>query len=236
VISPTLMVAADVYVLAATIRVGLITVRQALDLPGGPAKLFQHSIGCFTGHAPCLANVLRALDAGWPEFGEPSIAGDLAAFGDYLMSHPDPPWLDGAIADWTFTYAEDDERVSVRRKEAPLDQLAYLGAAALLLILTETSKLAPAARKLGPMHHLAPYLARRQGRLGRQTQLPNLLVPEEFKQTFRDWAEGRVDFTARDDTTRYDTAPDDLARPLPGSWWARDAGPAVSWLRPRLEE
>jgi hypothetical protein len=86
------------------------------------------------------------------------------------------------------------------------------------------------------MHHLAPYLARRQGRLGRQTQLPNLLVPEEFKQTFRDWAEGRVDFTARDDTTRYDTAPDDLARPLPGSWWARDAGPAVSWLRPRLEE
>jgi hypothetical protein len=30
-----------------------------------------------------------------------------------------------------------------------------------------------------------------------QAALPNLMVPEQFKQTFRDWAEGRVNFTAQ---------------------------------------
>jgi hypothetical protein len=221
----------DAYIRVGAIDTGLISVRQALDMPGGPTTLFRGTGGYFEDEIAYFANVLHALDAGWPRFGEPSIAGDLAAFGDYLMSHPDPPWLDGAMDFFTYFDDEDDERVSVRRKEAPLDQRAYLGAAALLLILTETSGLSPAARKLGPLHHLAPYLARRQGRLGRQTQLPNLLVPEEFRQTFRDWAEGRVDFTAPDDT-----APDDRARPARGLGPTRDAGPAVSWLRPRLAE
>jgi hypothetical protein len=47
------------------------------------------------------------------------------------------------------------------------------------------------------MHHIEPYLAHRQG-LGLRTELPSLLVPEHFKQTFRDGAAGRVDFTEPD--------------------------------------
>jgi hypothetical protein len=50
---------------------------------------------------------------------------------------------------------------------------------------------------LGPLEHIVPYLARRNSR-DRDTALPDLLVPDEFKQIFRDWADGRVSVTAPD--------------------------------------
>jgi hypothetical protein len=47
--------------------------------------------------------------------------------------------------------------------------------------------------KLGPFSDLQIYIMhRQQGRRG--NQLPELPVPEEFKQVFRDWAEGKVNF------------------------------------------
>jgi hypothetical protein len=42
-----------------------------------------------------------------------------------------------------------------------------------------------------------PYLERRDGR-DRDTPLPDLLVPDEFKQILRAWADGRVSVTAPD--------------------------------------
>ncbi len=72
---------------------------------------------------------------------------------------------------------------------------AWLGTAAMLLILEELN---PGTnnprRRLGPLRHLAPYLTRRLGP-GR-AELPDLMVPDQFRQTFLDWAEGRVNFTA----------------------------------------
>ena len=47
--------------------------------------------------------------------------------------------------------------------------------------------------RLGPFSDLQIYIMHRQrGRRG--IQLRELPVPEEFKQVFRDWAEGKVNF------------------------------------------
>jgi hypothetical protein len=52
------------------------------------------------------------------------------------------------------------------------------------------------ASRLGPFSGLYTYMEHRHGDLGRP--LPELPVPDEFKQVFRDWAEGRVSFTAQE--------------------------------------
>ena len=79
-----------------------------------------------------------------------------------------------------------------------LSQAAYLGAAAILPIMVETDlMLESEALTLGPLEHIVPYLARRDGR-DRDTPLPDLLVPDEFKQILRDWADDRVSVTAPD--------------------------------------
>lgn len=66
----------------------------------------------------------------------------------------------------------------------------------MLLIREEVGRhAAHSQRELGPLRQIAPYLARRQG-LDGHVELPSLLVPEQFKQVFRDWAEGRLDVTA----------------------------------------
>jgi hypothetical protein len=50
-------------------------------------------------------------------------------------------------------------------------------------------------QELGPLRDLHDYIKCRSGPApGRP--LPDLPVPEEFKQIFRDWAEGRVNFIA----------------------------------------
>jgi len=51
--------------------------------------------------------------------------------------------------------------------------------------------------QLGPFSDLDFYMRRR--REGPSLALlPELPVPDEFKQVFRDWAEGKVNFTAPD--------------------------------------
>lgn len=191
----------DAYIRGEILAAGLITARQALAMPGGPTVLFQISRSSFALHASYFGRALLALDNGWPAFGRPAIAADLAAFGEYLLDHREPPWLRGTPDLWNYDADYEDEAPGGRTaRPAPLSQAAYLGAVTALLILEESRERQPSAhtgRRLGPLRHIAPYLTHRQGH-GRRTELPSLLVPDEFKQTFRDWAEGRVSFTAPD--------------------------------------
>jgi hypothetical protein len=187
----------DAYVRHGAVRAGLISARQALDMPGGPAVLFRPSQGVFQESGPYFGPVLLALGQGWPAFGHAAVVADLAAFGAYLIDHREPPWLDVSTFGATALLLDPETLPDAPdRKPPPLNQVAYLGAAVLLLVLEETRLLtAQAGRRLGPLRHLAPYLSRRRG-LGRRTELPSLMVPEEFKQAFRDWAAGRIDATS----------------------------------------
>ncbi len=189
---------ADAYVRHAAVRAGLISVRQALDMPGGPMMLFRPAQGVFEECVSYFGPVLFALVQGWPAFGQAAVVADLVAFGEHLIDHPEPPWLDAAALDLN-SLPLDPETVlgALDRRPPPLSQVAYLGAAVLLLTIEEARMLTTKADlRLGPLRHLAPYLTRRRG-LGRRTELPSLMVPEGFKQAFRDWAEGRIDATSR---------------------------------------
>ena len=184
---------ADSFVRLVALKAGLITTRQALDMPVGPIVLFKNSHSCFGPRSPYFFDVFAALRAGWPAFGQPRIANDLNAFGEYLIEHPEPPWLqnrpdEGLTTDW------GREPPAPIRRPGPLSRAAYLGAAAMLLIMEEARQERHVERRLGPLRHIAPYLARRQG-FGRGSELPSLPVPDEFEQTFRDWAQGRVAVT-----------------------------------------
>ncbi len=121
------------------------------------------------------------------------MAADLDAFGEYLIDHHEPPWLDMTAFDVT-TLLLDSETLpgAFDRRPPPLSPVAYLGAAVLLLVMEETRFTTRDNRRLGPLRDLSPYVSRRRG-LGRRAKLPSLMVPEEFKQAFRDWAEGRID-------------------------------------------
>jgi hypothetical protein len=208
----------DAYVRLIALTYRLITVKMALAMPGGPTVLFQESHGCFARYEPYFIGVFRALDGDWPSSGETRITGDLAAFGDYLLDHPAPPWIKGAA-----DYAEDgasQDRDSVRAT-VPLGEFsrtAYLGAAAMIAILAESSQ-----RTFRPpvaaLPELVPYqsfrqdayqpaASSRQGHSGifgpqfRRTnvswdvsKLPDLPVPYEFEQIFRGWAALRVTVT-----------------------------------------
>ncbi len=190
--------ALDADVRVPAVKTGLITTRQALDMPGGPMWLFKSTPGCLCTHSPYFEKTLSALYTGWPIFGQPAIVSDLTAFGEYLIDAPEPPWLPRTVFALTgYIAALTDKRPLFSGRPALLSRAAYLGAAAILLMLAETSRsLQHDEERLGPLHHLAPYLAGRQGRVGRHTRLPDLPVPEEFKQTFRDWAQGQVNVTA----------------------------------------
>jgi len=79
----------------------------------------------------------------------------------------------------------------------------YLGAAATLLLSAESDPTPPAhplegdPSRLGPFHELYAYMERRL-KPGPGRPLPDLPVPDAFKQTFGDWAEGQVNFTTLD--------------------------------------
>ena len=120
---------------------------------------------------------------------------DLDAFGAYLIDHREPPWLDLTAVDAATLLDSEPLPGALDRRPPPLRQVAYLGAAVLLLIMEEKRLLTTQADwRPGPLRDLAPYLIRRRG-LGQRTELPSLMAPEEFKQVFRDWAEGRIDAT-----------------------------------------
>lgn len=183
----------DAYIRLIALDHCLITVKTALSMPGGPTVLFQDSHGCFARYEPYFIGVFRALDGGWPSSGGTYITGDLAAFGEYLLDHPAPPWIKGAA-----DYAEGGARGGrdSAKSTIPLDEpsrTAYLGAAAIIAILSESSQKTFRV-PFNALPELVPYQSFRQDTL-RHTkvhwqvdELNDLPVPYEFQQIFRRWA------------------------------------------------
>jgi len=130
-----------------------------------------------------------------------TLISGLAAVGQYFIDHPQPPWIAGETVSWSEYYWEPNPRWDKRKRPESLDPVIYLGAAGVLLISDESDKSRPPAdvlggdaSRLGAFSDLYAYMERRRGKRGQP--LPELPVPDEFKQLFRDWAESQVNFTA----------------------------------------
>jgi NACHT domain len=207
--------AADVrYLRHAALELELISAVQALKLPGGLSALLQTPTSYFPGDyeiEPYLQLACVALLIGFPAIADPHVVARLESVGEYLASHPGLPWLRGSL-----DVQPESATVLAGGTAAPADDLsasAYLGAAALLALLTECTPEYTADREawpppLGPVADLAPYLTRRVSRGnagtekggpdGRGTVLAPLPVTAGFEQVFRDWADGTIDIAARD--------------------------------------
>lgn len=188
----------------------LITVGDALELSGGLLSLLQpQDMEIFDlVYGPYLSGKL--FDPARDQDHSDAIRA-FAAVGNYLISHPRLPWIAGKAYPWS---SDDWARGNdVEARPPHLDTTSYLGTATVLLLVAESGTADPPRRmddlsRRGPFPELYAYMERRLNP-GLDRPLPDLPVPGPFKQVFREWAEGHVNFTEPDREQEYTI----LARP-----------------------
>lgn len=195
------------YLRQAGLQLGILSAEQALEMPGGfhalletPDSFFPQDSGVLL---PYLQQVCAALRVSWTAYADRGTIPALESIGDYLLGHQPTPWLVGEIE--LPLEADLGHGAVLPADVGPaggVSSLAYLGAAALLAMLTEhdedqAGELHRPRLAFGPGTAILPYLERRLNRGAAQSPaLPELPVPEEFRPVFRNWARGAVDFTA----------------------------------------
>jgi hypothetical protein len=197
---------------ATALRYEIITMDRALKMPGGLFALLPHSPpGTFIHiSSDYLLGTIYALakretdlyDQGQSTSRARAIR-DLAIIGNHLICHPQPPWAFGTLKgrfhlNWGYPAASE-----VTHKQ--LTPAAYLGTVTTVLLLAEFAQVSiskEVTRQSGIFYDLAPYIDRRSGieiidrRSGFEIcpELPDIPVPDEFKQMFHDWAENKINF------------------------------------------
>ncbi len=188
----------DDYVRNVALGMKLLDCGHALEMRNGLTALFQDDTSFFLNYSrfPYLNGVNRCFRKGWSAFAVSDMIADLEAVGEYLCNHPELPWIDGRIGRFDQKHFSEETDVASAIEPMPFGPIAYLGAAAILSILVENGQrpiLREDSMQLGPLEKLLPYLERRYG-VDTDTELPELPVPDEFKQVFRDWTNSRVNF------------------------------------------
>jgi hypothetical protein len=141
------------------------------------------------------------MSIGLPTVGNSGVTAAIEAVGRYLLASRVPPWLGHENA-LTAGVAPAIAAVT-GTAHADLSATAYFGGVAALSMLTETGRAGDLAQwsplmPTGPVRDLTPYIARRlNGDVTVPSGLPDLPLPDEFRQIFRGWAMGRIDFTTR---------------------------------------
>ena len=190
---------ADARVRKLALKTGLVSINEALTMPGGLAPLFQDTDSTCSARSPYLVSTFRALAAGWPAYGAVPVVSDFSAIGDYLVHHPQLPWFSRPVGEWESDRGWESTLSGTPEIADSLDPAAFLGAAAVVAILVEQREPTwpgndPDQGKLGPLRDLLPYLARR-ALTDPRARLPELPVSEPFSQIFKDWADHKVQFT-----------------------------------------
>jgi hypothetical protein len=189
----------DPVIRSIALSLGLITTKQALEVPNGLQALLQpgrYDVFLAPREAPLLRSLLNVI--GWNSDHKPFDADDLerlAAVGQYISDNPVVPWVTGIEVNMIYGWSDNEDR-----KLPQLDLITNLGGLALSLIMIEAGIARDQANYLkeetwlGPFSAAQPYAVRRLG-LEVIESLPELPVPDQFKQVFLDWAEGKVNFT-----------------------------------------
>jgi NACHT domain len=175
----------------------LITVEKALQMNGALLPLLEFSRTGFLGYSggsPLMFKVYMLAR----EHDDEAISA-LTAVGMFISSHPRPPWVIGSASGWS--YYQWDSLPDSDVDPPATDPLTFLGFAGVVSIFAEFDELSRFAdmqtddsSRLGPFSDLYAYMDYRRG--VRKQPLPELPLPDEFKQVFHDWAEGKVNFTA----------------------------------------
>ena len=180
------------------LRAGVISIEQALAMPGGFSALMEDTPAVLPETHTLPYPVLlcsRLLD----DIRDQKAANVFIAIGWYLRKHAATPWAR------TFRY--DLPRPVVDLKRIPAGLRSLLGEEGMLgfsAVIYASIELAGLERWTAPppysLSELADLLARyanyRQLIHVSPSSLPDLPVPKAFRQVFRDWAEGRVNFVA----------------------------------------
>ena len=181
----------DLCVLTAALRLRIVSLREVLATPGGLTALLSQ---------PRNAIYPIAWGAHLESLEGADLVSAMADIGDYLRENPQVPWAS--------TSGRDDGYIhSLRQINTVIGLIddAYLGCVAIEAILVEADErimsLPPKIDEEVTMDYPAAirdfgiYATQRIHSEHTQS-LPELPVPDGFKQVFRDWAEGKVNFTA----------------------------------------
>jgi hypothetical protein len=118
----------------------------------------------------------------------------MVAAGQYLSNIGSPPWVQAPI---TPLYPGRDKGIAESCRFPTLDPISYLASAVVAFIEAETDdnwgRSMHEASPPGVFTEMYPYIECRYGS-GSEPPLRELPVPNEFKQVFREWAEGKVNF------------------------------------------
>ena len=187
----------------AALRYHLLTLDKILTLPSGLLSLLQGTRTRIfaVGWQPYLLSNLGTMCHNYGAIDPKgkmvlSYTDVFSAVGRYLMNQPGTPWITGRPEGWSFlSYWNTEHEDYGRYPFFDLDQIAYLGAAATLLLSTEGIKDHQLPGRgpdtLGPLKDIYPYIVQRW-HPGRGGELPDLPVPVIFKQLFKDWANRKV--------------------------------------------
>lgn len=175
----------------------VISIDQALEMPGGFGALMQDAQALLSEaptvpYPPMLCSRLLA------QIADADAAGGCAAIGRYLVSHPATPWIRTVrhVFPWPAVAPEDEPA----GPGLLLDEEGTLGFAAVICAYVEMSGHVTKAAlpetwyPLGKQTLLFERYITCWYRRAIATPLPDLSVPAKFRQVFRDWVEGRVNF------------------------------------------
>jgi len=142
----------------------------------------------------------RIVHSGLPRATEESMRSDFTAVGQFLIDHPDPPWLSTSLSprfEPVSLFSSTENLVLSSVPFETKDPITYLGAAGSILIAAELTRnrILPAKNPLplGAFSDLYPYILRRWD-YEHDTQLPEIPVPEQFQRLFKTWAAQETDF------------------------------------------
>jgi len=178
---------------------GLITLDPAIMIGEGLTLLLQELDRGLFGlrNGSWLLSHLDSLMHDESDAARTLATTSFEAVGKFLVAHPRPPWASQPVSAW-YTYGG---WVRHTVKELRLSPAAYLGVAATFLISAEVEKgprIPRPSSNFGPLSDLVPYLKCRHSDWTTSASLPELPVPDEFKELFKGWARREIDFTEPD--------------------------------------
>jgi hypothetical protein len=148
------------------LRAHIISIEQALSMPGGLSSLMQIYSEILSTNPPDPYPVSLILSVLQRQIRVADPIRELAAIGRYLSRNPDLPWATGTHYDRT--------RIEFASALAtlPLDELSGLGCAAVYAIYYEIFN--PHAIKREPLYRIP--------------------MPPYFRSLFQDWTKGKANF------------------------------------------